>query len=126
MLLHFQPKIHPYWLVVQVSIYFPWDPEIPFPLAFCCRSSLSPTVTGPPCHQSFLPLIFNSCPATLVQYLGILFPLLKVHRIFFVNCSTTFFFDLQTSLSNLISILHLIFLFLTSDLLLSNQNISPS
>lgn len=27
MLLHFQPKIHPYWPVVQVSIYFPWDPE---------------------------------------------------------------------------------------------------
>lgn len=58
---------------------------ISFPLAFCCRYSLS--------HQSFLSPMFNSRPPTLAQYLGVLFPLLflTVHRILFVHCSTIFF-----------------------------------
>lgn len=80
--LHFQPKIHPYWLVVQVSINFPWDPER---YHSHCLSAVDPvSVPQSQTHQSFLPLMFNSCPPTLVQYLGILFPVPLFRHIFFI------------------------------------------
>lgn len=99
--------------------------ELPFPLAFCCRTPLCPTAMGPPRHRSFLSLMFKPCPPTIFQCLESLFPTpiphLTVHRILFTPSSTTFFY-LHTSLSNSISILNPIFLYLISVLFLSNRN----
>lgn len=96
------------------------------PLAFCCRSSLS--------QDSQVSYLSNSQVSYHPCSIPVLQPLFSILEYFSLSCSSQsigynlstvppHFFNLHSSLSNLISILRLIFLFLTYDLFLSNWNI---